>query len=300
MRLQNMDHQELQQILIELDQALHNHQQWYNNLVRILACRLPGDKHDTISNPHKECRFGQWYYLNKSKTITSHAGFIAIGEAHKNMHEQAKNILTSLETHNNVKTFDYDNFSNSLEKLRLEIFAFKNELETLLYTRDPLTRTINRINLLPILREQRDFLKRKQTQNTCLVMVDLDLFKMVNDKYGHIIGDKVLAAVAHYLSEKIRNYDKIFRYGGEEFLLCLQQMNLEQAHELVEQLRQNIADLEIDVGLQEPIRTTISCGLALLDGNMTVEESIDHADKALYQAKSAGRNCSRVFDIIPP
>lgn len=295
MRLQDIDHQGLQQILIELEQALHNHQQWHDNLVRILACRLPFDKHDAIVEPHKECRFGQWYYADKSKTIMENQGYIAIGEAHKKMHELARNILINLETNNNVQLFDYDNFSNSLEKLRLEIFAFRNELETLLYTRDPLTRTINRISLLPILREQREFLKRKQTQSICLVMIDLDLFKNVNDKYGHGIGDRVLAEVAYYISKNIRNYDKLFRYGGEEFLLCLQQMDLEKAYEVVEKLREGIAGLNIEVGLEKPIQISISCGLALLDKDAAVEESIDHADKALYMAKSAGRNCSRVW-----
>ncbi|MDR3476586.1 MAG: diguanylate cyclase [Gammaproteobacteria bacterium] len=295
MQLQNTDRDELQQILTQLDQALYNHQQWYNDLMRTLACRLPCNKHDTIPDAYRECRFGQWYYSNKSKSINNHPGFIAIGEAHQRMHQLVSHVLINLNTNNTITPLDYDNFANSLERLRLEIYGLKNEIEILLYNRDPLTMAINRITMLPVLREQQE-LTRRQLQSCCIAMVDIDLFKKVNDQHGHLVGDKVLATLAHYLIEHLRPYDKIFRFGGEEFLLCIQQVNLTQAFEMLDRIREEIAAMPFNVGLQEPLHITVSCGITILDPNATVEESIDHTDKALYLAKSTGRNRTQTWN----
>jgi diguanylate cyclase len=294
MLLQNIDRNELQLILTQLDQALYNHQQWHNDLIRTLACRLPYDKHDILPEAYKECRFGQWYYNNTSKHLLEYQGFTAIGEAHKYMHLMASQVLTKLSTSNSVIPLDYDNFANSLEKLRLEIYAFKSELETLLYNRDPLTMTINRVSMLPVLRELQDMIRR-QYQSCCIAMMDLDSFKKVNDQYGHLIGDKVLATVAHFLIEHLRPYDKIFRYGGEEFLLCIQQVDVSQANKMLDRLREEIAKLPINVGLDAPLYITVSFGITELDPNATVERSIDRADKALYLAKTSGRNRTQIW-----
>jgi diguanylate cyclase (GGDEF)-like protein len=149
--------------------------------------------------------------------------------------------------------------------------------------------TINRVTMLPVLREQQE-LARRQAQSSCVVMVDIDHFKRINDKYGHLVGDKVLASLAKTLTANLRPYDKIFRYGGEEFLLSIQQVNVQQAYEMIDRLREIIADMEIDVGMEQRLKITVSCGITSLDPDSTVEQSIDHADKALYVAKSSGRN----------
>lgn len=294
MQLQDMRHIELQEILAQLDQALYNHKQWNNNLVRTISCRLPCDKHDILPEAYKECRFGQWYYSDAAKKISDYPGFVAIGEAHQRMHQLTGHLLINLGAHNEVSPADYDNLANALERLRLEIYALKHELETLLYNRDPLTMAMNRITMLPLLREEQELTKRR-SESCCIAMLDLDLFKNVNDQYGHGAGDKVLTVIAHYLVEHLRPYDKVFRYGGEEFLLSIQQISLENAVEMVDRIRAEIAALPIEIGLEAPIHITISCGVTLLDPNATIENSIDQADKALYMAKSSGRNCTKTW-----
>lgn len=295
MQFQNTDREELQHILTNLDQALYNHQQWHNDLTRTLVCRLPHNKHDTMPEAHMQCRFGQWYYGNKSEYIKNHPGFVAIGEAHQRMHQSVSQILINLNINNTITPIDYDNFANSLERLRLEIYGLKNEIEILLYNRDPLTKAINRVNMLPVLREQQELVKRK-LQSCCIAMIDIDFFKKVNDQFGHVIGDKVLAGLANYLIKHLRPYDKIFRFGGEEFLLCMQQVSLSQTFELVDRVRKEIAAVGFDVGLQEPIHITVSCGITTLNPNAPIEESIDHSDKALYAAKSSGRNQTQIWN----
>jgi diguanylate cyclase len=88
----------------------------------------------------------------------------------------------------------------------------------------------------------------------------------------------------------------VFRYGGEEFLLCLPYTELMSGHDRVMKLNEGLAALEIDVGEKEPIHITASFGLTLLDPELPVETSIDRADKALYAAKAAGRNCLKIWD----
>ncbi|HZW61173.1 MAG TPA: diguanylate cyclase [Candidatus Babeliales bacterium] len=296
MLLEEISHDEIQKVMAQLDQAIYNHQQWHNSLIRTLICRLQSDENDIDTNAHKKCRFGQWYFNHAPEKLHEHPGFIAIGTAHQHMHELTTRLLNTSNAGNLISPLEFDNFANALERLRLEIFALKNELEMLLYNRDPLTMAITRISMLPILREQQALVTR-QAQPCCIVMMDLDLFKKINDLYGHPAGDKVLTALAHLISQHLRPYDKLFRYGGEEFLLCIPQIDLHQGYEMIERLRQAIAAMNIDLGLQAPINITVSAGLTLLDPSYPVEQSIDRADKAMYAAKSAGRNCTKIWDV---
>lgn len=293
MLVENISHDELQSITAQLDQAIYNHQQWHNSLIRTLVCRLQSDENDIKMEAHTKCRFGQWYYNHAPKKLHDYPGFIAIGTAHQYMHELAARLLNASNAGNAISTLEFDNFANALERLRLEIFTLKNELENLLYNRDPLTMTVTRISMLPILREQQALVSR-QGQPCCIAMLDIDFFKKINDKYGHSAGDTVLATLAHTISTNLRSYDKIFRYGGEEFLLCIPQTDLMKGHQMIERLRQTISTMTIN--LQEPVNITISAGLTLLDPNCPVEQTIDRADKAMYTAKAAGRNCTKIWN----
>ena len=286
---------ELQEILAQLEQALFHHQQWHAALIRALTCRLPGDQHDISPEAHHECRFGQWYYGKVPEKLRNLPGFIALGEAHKLMHQLAAKLLIEAKAGNPVITFDFDNFSNALDRMRLEISALEHELENLLYNHDSLTGAITRVGILPALREQQELIKR-EIQSCCIVMVDLDDFKVINDLHGHLAGDCVLTASAHYIIQHLRPYDKVFRYGGEEFLLILQHSELTPCYDVVERLRAGLASMSIDFDGKEPIRITASYGVVLLDPDTPVETSIDRADKAMFAAKAAGRNCVRIWD----
>lgn len=297
MELYNLTRDELQGMLAQLEQALFNHQQWYAALIRTLACRLPCDQHDVNPKAHQKCRFGQWYYGNVPEKLHDLPGFIALGKAHVAMHQQATKLLIEAEAGQSIVAFDFDNFSNSLDRMRLEILALQRELENALYNHDSLTGAITRVGILPALREQQEFVKR-ELQSCCIVMVDLDNFKSVNDRYGHLVGDCVLTAAAHYLIEHLRPYDKVFRYGGEEFLLLMQHTELAFCCEMMERLREGLASMPINFGGKNPIHITASFGVALLEPGSPVETSIDRADKAMYAAKSAGRNCVQIWDAV--
>lgn len=287
--IESVSRSDIQGIVIQLDQALYNHNQWYNLLIRSLVCRLPADKHDLDNNAHRECRFGQWYYGTTMQFLLNHPGFAAIGNSHQRMHQLATNLLQSASSHSQIAPIDYDQFANQLDQMRLEIYTLKNELEFYLYNRDALTGALTRVSMLSTLREQQEVTKRQQ-QSCSIAMVDIDLFKSINDTYGHEAGDKVLAEVAKFINSNLRPYDKLFRFGGEEFLVCLPFTTIEQSKEIMERILTGVRDLTISIDNEKQINCTISIGLSHLIENSPVEVSIENADKAVYAAKSKGRN----------
>lgn len=295
MALTNLPHDQLQSIILQLDQALYNHREWHRLLIRALVCRLQADQHDLLPEAHKECRFGQWIYQYAHKKLLDSPGFVAITQEHERMHQLAKQMLMSAGVGTIISTDSYDKFANSLERLRLEISTLRHELEELVYNRDPLTGAINRLDMLGILRETQELVKRKIYKSCCLAMMDIDNFGKINDAYGHAAGDKTLVTIVHYITDNLRAYDKIFRYGGEEFLMLLQDVDLAEGYELIERIREGIAKLSIDVGNKKIIHATASFGLSLLEVDHPIEQSIDYADKAVYRAKEAGRNSVKVW-----
>ena len=295
MALDEVTRDELQGVISQLKEALYSHQQWYEYLIRSIVCKLPADQRDIDPDAHTECRFGQWYYSTAPDKLRTHPGFVALGEEHQRMHHSARLMLLSANKGAGVSALDYDNFANILERLRLEIYSLERELEDSLFNRDSLTGAITRFGILPTLREQQELVKRR-AQLCYIVMMDLDKFKSINDLYGHSAGDKVLAESVRYLLRHLRPYDKIFRYGGEEFLLCMPYADFTPGYDRLNELKDGLAAMEIDIGTQQPIHVSASFGLALLDPDLPVETSIDRADQAMYAAKAAGRNCVKVWE----
>jgi diguanylate cyclase (GGDEF)-like protein len=127
-----------------------------------------------------------------------------------------------------------------------------------------------------------------------LIMFDLDHFKEVNDRYGHLCGDAVLAAVGVRMRDVLRGSDLKCRYGGEEFLVLLPETPLEGAKRVADTLRRELADLPIH-WKDETLSITASFGVSVaLPSEIDCEAVISRADAALYRAKEQGRNCVRL------
>lgn len=294
--MHNVSKQELQDTLQQLNQAIYNHEQWSKDLIRSMICRLPYDNRDIADDAHHHCRFGQWYYGTPPQAFLDHSAFKAIGAEHRRMHQVTARLLLESASKGGVDPLDYDNFMSAAERLRLEIYSFKHEIEESLNTRDPLTGAENRFNMLSRLRELRELSKRG-VQDSSIAIMDLDHFKRVNDTYGHTAGDQVLIAWVNYIKKNLRKYDRIYRYGGEEFLLSFPGNDQQSVKELIERLRNGIPEITIEGGGEtKSIMVTASFGITTLDPSLNVEESISRADTALYAAKKAGRNCSCIWD----
>jgi diguanylate cyclase len=284
-----------QATLQQLSQGIYNHEQWHKDLLRALSCRLPHDLRDVAEDAHRQCRFGQWYYGVADPVLLDNPAFVGLEVPHERMHRFAAQLLRSSENGRSVSPGDYDNFANALDRLRLEIYTLKSEIEDSLHSRDPLTGAENRIAMLTKLREAVELVKRSVGQ-CCVAMMDLDHFKMINDTHGHLVGDQVLAASVSYVMEHLRPYDKVFRYGGEEFLISMPGVNLQSARAAIDRIRGGLTAIELASGSGKPVFATASFGITLLDPGVSIEESIDRADKAMYAAKAGGRNCVCVWD----
>lgn len=131
--------------------------------------------------------------------------------------------------------------------------------------------------------------RQRNSSPLSLVVIDVDFFKSINDRFGHKAGDRTLAIIAKQLSQHCRKYDFLARFGGEEFVMLLPNTNKNQAFKIADQLRAVIERTKFNAnGTSIPI--TISCGLAEFTGEDTADSAFERADQALYQAKEQGRN----------
>ncbi|HXM14273.1 MAG TPA: diguanylate cyclase [Candidatus Eremiobacteraceae bacterium] len=161
-------------------------------------------------------------------------------------------------------------------------------------THDALTSIWNRGVIMDLLGRE---LMRSQRECACTIVLlgDVDHFKSVNDTHGHLVGDEVLQEIARRLLLSIRSYDFVGRYGGEEFLLVLNNCKPQFAEARAEDIRRIVSSRPVQT-LAGPLNITMSFGLLLSDvwGVRPVEELLHEVDAALYAAKAAGRNCVRV------
>ena len=125
------------------------------------------------------------------------------------------------------------------------------------------------------------------------MMLDIDDFKLVNDKYGHVIGDKVLVFISNVLKKILRDGDKIFRYGGEEFIIILNRIDKDTCEKISQRILATV-DTNKLLYKEESIHVTVSIGATVIQKDETAEDIIDRADQALYEAKKDGKNRIKV------
>ena len=157
-----------------------------------------------------------------------------------------------------------------------------------LMTRDSLTGLYNHTTTTEIISA---ILAQASRYNEPLVLaaLDLDLFKQVNDNYGHQAGDQVLLALSHMLKNRLRHGDIVGRYGGEEFVILLRDTDIQAAHNLLDQLRREFSGIVFSAG-SDTFSCSFSVGLSTFVNYSTLDELMHNADNALYQAKELGRN----------
>ncbi len=159
-----------------------------------------------------------------------------------------------------------------------------------LSTKDGLTGVFNR-RYFDIHLKQMVAKAAESKKNICMMMLDMDHFKQVNDTYGHPAGDAVLKTLTATLKSSFRVTDLIARYGGEEFIVLINNVDLEMGTQIAEKIRELIeATPFIIPGQKDPLHKTTSIGLVAYKNGETVEDFVNRVDKALYEAKETGRN----------
>jgi len=176
-----------------------------------------------------------------------------------------------------------------LLSMRLREASLAFESATVEKIKDPLTGLYNRRYMEIMLTHELQRAERSGYQ-VSLIMMDIDHFKKLNDTYGHPAGDEVLRSLADLMKSQIRRADVACRYGGEEFLIILPESSIEIASERAELLRSTFAELQVEYEGQT-MQGKLSLGVAVFpDHAATPKQLVQIADKALYQAKTGGRN----------
>lgn len=195
-----------------------------------------------------------------------------------------------------AKTIEYNNemalymaFQNiTLRKARETSLQFQAE-------RDPLTLAWNRRYFEKLVPERIKEAIKKQ-QNFSLLMIDADKFKNVNDTYGHKTGDKVLTELVACCQNDLREDDIVCRFGGEEFVIYLDNTNTHSAQIVAERLRRSLADLEIESENSEKFHFTVSIGVVSSEKTASLDVLLRQVDDAMYLAKNNGRNRVEIYD----
>ncbi len=185
--------------------------------------------------------------------------------------------------------------ASSLQDMDIENMTIRERMVT-----DSLTGLFNRTHLNDcIVREVERCHNRRRSLS--VLMIDLDNFKIFNDTYGHLEGDKVLSRLGRHLKSCLRDYDQAFRYGGEEFLVILPDADNEGARVVADRIRSGFADLVFDIGGPANMPATLasltlSGGLVTYRNGMGAVELLEAADQALYAAKRHGKNRIEIYD----
>lgn len=187
-----------------------------------------------------------------------------------------------------VCLYIYDNTkfyetSAKLEELNKELVELSN--------RDPMTHAYNRRYFSDVSSKMLNLASRAN-HSLSIIILDIDDFKDINDNYGHSVGDKVIISLSQNLEEYVRNSDVVARFGGEEFVILLYNVSLEDGNKIAEKIRNNIEKLKIETKYGD-ISYTLSLGVAQYDKDQdfnNIEHTITRADKALYEAKRLGKN----------
>jgi diguanylate cyclase (GGDEF)-like protein len=190
----------------------------------------------------------------------------------------------------------FDELIATSVRLRGELELFKRELRAALRSRDTLTGALDRDQVLPELRRWRAT-SGAGADPWSILLMDIDDLEAVNGRYGYAVGDALLAESARLVQELLRPGDKVFRYGGDEFLVTLPGADLPAARDIAAALRDGLAARELFVaGAASALCVTASFGIAQLELDVRLEDCIDHAAQALLLAKAAGGNRAISWD----
>jgi diguanylate cyclase (GGDEF)-like protein len=154
---------------------------------------------------------------------------------------------------------------------------------------DDLTGVYNRKYILELLNSS------ENNSDLTIMMLDIDHFKQINDKYGHQAGDEALRKVAQAIKGSLRSQDKVGRYGGEEFIILLPNTDIDKTYVIAERIRSNVEYIQYT---NKDLKTTISIGVAMWQQNYNnMDDLIKEADRQLYRAKFSGRNQVQVSSL---
>lgn len=285
----NLTNQETETTIDILEKAITFHQEWLNQLHESLICGTPFNSDVYRLDAHRHCKLGQWYYSHAPDSLRSLNDFDRLEAIHTRMHDAARDLAVKAQNAEPIPPSDYAEFYQNQQQLIQLLSHLRDRLIETSYSFDPLTGAINRYAFYMIADKEHALAERTR-ESYIIAMIDLDHFKQVNDRYGHLVGDRALKTTADLFQQRLRNSDIFCRFGGEEFIAFLPSTWLQDASALFNAILEELAQTPIDTDNADSFQITTSIGLASHRQGQSLEEVIEQADAQLYEAKRQGRN----------
>lgn len=210
-------------------------------------------------------------------------------QSRQHMEDKATRLIGQTPQPDRIDPAGYLSFMSSVEDYCLHLRHAECLLRQSLAETDPLTGVANRQGMMRDL--HREWTRALRTgMPACVALADLDHFKEINDTFGHLAGDRILRLAARFFRRRLRPYDLIYRFGGEEFVFCLPNTAPGDARRVLDRLRTMMARLPVRLADGRQAVVTASIGIAAMQADTPPERALELADDALYRAKRTGRN----------
>lgn len=270
-----------------------SHLEWLSSLAKTIT-----SKEDNFPETnHTLCSFGLWLEKDGKTIIQNLNRYENIVKIHKELHDISKQIkrLLNISGSNHIILTLLEKCEMNSLSLGAELALVDNTLMNQKISKDTLTGALTRQKLKSLYLSQLE-ISFATSEPFVVAMCDLDFFKQINDKYGHIAGDRILFEFVNLVKKELRTSDMIFRYGGEEFIIILPSIRYKKAYDVLDNIRDKFFKLKTIIEDKE-VGTTVSMGI--LEINLDVNGSIffkdmdkiiSIIDKKLYDAKTSGRN----------
>ena len=230
-----------------------------------------------------------WIKSVNQKELLNHNIYLALKNTNAVYKTSIKKIINCIENSEVSPESDYKMLMASHELMIKDVVSLLTELMETKFQFDPLTGAINRGAFEKILTMEQSEVDRKP-KTSFLAFADIDLFKKINDTYGHDMGDLVLVDVVKVFMDSVRDTDAVSRWGGEEFLILITDSTLQGANNVLVRIKNKIEKTIFELGDETLTGITCSFGLTKISKGSPIEKDISSADAALYKAKKTGRN----------
>lgn len=270
----------------DLQQIVDDHSQWLRHWTRAVC--FPESLGDDVA-PILPGSFTAWWERVADNPLVQQPAFAKLPGIYELMAKQSAALLQLAIKGQRPSLAQYDQTLGNYQ----DFISFLRRLEKALGALDA---GIDTLTGLPSRARMRDDLERELNRFRrggvpfCVAICDIDHFKAINDTYGHDGGDRVLVHVAGILQRSVRNFDDVYRFGGEEFIISLKNADIGDGQVVLERLRSEVQHTALKLSSGQPVGVTVSFGLARATRSENVDQMLERADLALYEAKRNGRN----------
>ncbi len=276
----NVTTQELESILDTLEKAIAMHDSWREQLQRTVACKLPPSEADMAEDAHQQCAFGKWFYSSGNAPLRKLASFQRVEQLHVTMHGRARELCTMIKGHWAVTPKEYDVCMDTIKSFRGELNGLRQKVFETLHHIDALTGTLSGAHLLADLTRAQEA-RKVSGQAYSLLLLRFDL-AAVNHTLGRAAGDDLLRRTFEESRQILESNDRIYRYAGAEFVICLPGKDTTEASAIKERLLSVIDGALRAVAKDAAATLELQYGIVDMEPDILIEQLINQTERATY------------------